>query len=136
MVLLCRSICSIREPFLKRNLPSFVGRESPSNVITKSGLELKICMNTYKIFFVDNTEDFFYRKLDSGVVDDSLKFVTARHVQFREWLDGDSTGWKKEVENPSLHQTQFDEWLKGLTVSNKNGVGEKYRKFHSLKVKK
>jgi paired amphipathic helix protein Sin3a len=28
----------------------------------RPGLELKICVNTYKIFFVDGTEDFFFRK--------------------------------------------------------------------------
>ena len=51
-----------RDPFLKRNLPSHVGEDPPLNVETKSGLELKICVNTYKIFFVDNTEDYFRRK--------------------------------------------------------------------------
>jgi histone deacetylase complex regulatory component SIN3 len=51
-----------RDPFLKRNLPTHVGEDPPLNVETKSGLELKICVNTYKIFFVDNTEDYFRRK--------------------------------------------------------------------------
>ncbi len=40
--------------------------QSPSRAIkpTKiapAGLELKICVNTYKIFFVDGTEDYFFR---------------------------------------------------------------------------
>lgn len=55
-----------RDPFLKRNLPTHVGEDPPLNVETKSGLELKICVNTYKIFFVDNTEDYFRRKRSSN----------------------------------------------------------------------
>jgi paired amphipathic helix protein Sin3a len=51
-----------REPFLRRTLPVEVGDDPPLNVETQSGLELKICVNTYKIFFVDNTEDYFRRK--------------------------------------------------------------------------
>lgn len=50
-------------PFLKRNLSnSRIG-----DVVTVSGLELKICVNTYKIFFVDGTEDYFWRRDASGV---------------------------------------------------------------------
>ena len=49
------------DPFLRRNLPTSIPSEPPTNVLTRSGLELKICLNTYKIFFVEHTEDFFMR---------------------------------------------------------------------------
>src|SRR5690554_7210198 len=48
--------------FLKRNLPAHIPDEPPQDIITHSGLEVKICINTYKIFFVNSTEDFFKRK--------------------------------------------------------------------------
>ncbi|RKP34752.1 hypothetical protein BJ085DRAFT_15119 [Dimargaris cristalligena] len=49
-------------PFLRRNLP----REAPSpdsapRVISHSGLEVKISLNTYRICFVTHSEDFFMR---------------------------------------------------------------------------
>jgi paired amphipathic helix protein Sin3a len=83
-----------RDPFCKRNLPVQVGEEPPVNVETKSGLELKICVNTYKIFFVDNTEDYFKRKRISAPVE----FGNKRVMKFREWLEG-GEGWRRET-NP------------------------------------
>ena len=45
----------VRIPFLKRNLSSI----NPTNAIMNAGLEIKICVNTYKMFFVADTEDFY-----------------------------------------------------------------------------
>jgi paired amphipathic helix protein Sin3a len=81
-----------RDPFLKRNLPSQVGEDPPVNVETKSGLELKICVNTYKIFFVDNTEDYFRRKRTGHLSDSSSK----RSAKFKQWLD---QAWKRGFES-------------------------------------
>ena len=120
-----------REPFLKRNLPHSVGREPPQNVETRSGLELKICMNTYKIFFVDNTEDYFHRKLDNSdpLKVESRKHLSAkerknRHVKFREWLEGES-GWKKDAEEAG--KNAFENLVQG-SVAVKT-PGESYRKL-------
>ena len=51
----------ITDPFLRRNLPRQLVEEPLSGFEMRSGLELKICINTYKIFFVENTEDYFCR---------------------------------------------------------------------------
>ncbi|KAJ1973883.1 hypothetical protein H4R35_003884 [Dimargaris xerosporica] len=51
-------------PFLRRNLP----REAPAaetaspEVLSHSGLEIKIALNTYKICFVTHSEDFFMKR--------------------------------------------------------------------------
>ncbi|KAI8615126.1 hypothetical protein BC830DRAFT_1124114 [Chytriomyces sp. MP71] len=52
------------EPFLRRNLPTQIapGPLAGDTVEMRSGLELKICLNTYKMFFVEDTEDFFARR--------------------------------------------------------------------------
>lgn len=89
-----------REPFLKRSLPATVSREPPSRIVTRSGLELKICMNTYKIFFVEGTEDYFYRKQETQDVlkmDAFSHFATrakaVRADKFGAWMNGPS-GWR------------------------------------------
>lgn len=88
-----------RDPFLKRNLPTHVGEEPPLNVETRSGLELKICVNTYKIFFVDNTEDYFCRKRSFSVNSETQKLnlraemERKRTQKFRAWLESEK-GWK------------------------------------------
>ncbi|KAI8928211.1 hypothetical protein BC831DRAFT_412149 [Entophlyctis helioformis] len=113
-----------KEPFLRRNLPTEVPEEPPLNVETRSGLELKICVNTYKIFFVDNTEDYFRRRR-SGMLG-SLVGLTAgerkqaestgrsrRHAKFEQWLDGPS-GWRKELtaDDAANRDKAFDGWVK------------------------
>ena len=125
-----------REPFLKRNLPINVNREAPENVEARSGLELKISMDTYKIFFVENTEDFFHRKHISGDIftDDTLKHSILkdkkqRFNKFREWLESSETGWKKDLSSNVESVDQFEN-LKGAgTWVNISGIGEKYRKL-------
>jgi paired amphipathic helix protein Sin3a len=48
-----------RGPFLTRNIAQGLER---GDVVSRSGLELKICVNTYRIYFVDGTEDFMMRR--------------------------------------------------------------------------
>ena len=99
-----------RLPFLRRNLPSLDSTSlSPSSALKSSlplsntclmrfGLEIKICVNTYKIFWVENTEDFYCRimrpilkdnqkvamngKKGNGAIYDDKKRV----LKFRRWL--------------------------------------------------
>ena len=110
------------EPFLRRNLPTQVGEDPPLNVETRSGLELKICVNTYKIFFVDNTEDYFRRKVscsESSLLGLSLTEKTKsqesgrnqRLQKFHDWLNS-SKGWKAGLSEPeSLEfEKEYNEW--------------------------
>ncbi|KAI9332798.1 hypothetical protein BDR26DRAFT_868930, partial [Obelidium mucronatum] len=63
------------EPFLRRNLPQQVplGPLTGDIVEMRSGLELKICLNTYKMFFVEDTEDYFARRRSGGGVGGNVR---------------------------------------------------------------
>ncbi|KAJ3114140.1 Transcriptional regulatory protein sin3 [Phlyctochytrium bullatum] len=77
-------------PFLRRNLPNRVSDDPPTDVETRSGLELKICLNTYKIFFVENTEDYFRRKKDASSYPSEearQAIAEASSARFRSWLE-------------------------------------------------
>jgi paired amphipathic helix protein Sin3a len=120
-----------REPFLKRTLPDSIADEVPSNVETRSGLELKICLNTYKIFFVNNTEDFFVRR----GVDRSRRSADrrARHLKFRAWLDS-ANGWRKFIpskQNTEGREREFEEWVLGddVAVSAVSDEFQSFRRF-------
>ncbi|KAK9242525.1 hypothetical protein V1506DRAFT_509342 [Lipomyces tetrasporus] len=61
-------VSKVRMPFLRRHIPqedvegddnSEAG--SKPNTYSKSGLRVRICMNTYKMFFEENSEDVFVR---------------------------------------------------------------------------
>ena len=122
-----------REPFLKRNLPysGSIPDDATANVETKSGLELKICLNTYKIFFVNNTEDYFVRRgIDKSRHQAELK---SRHEKFRAWLDS-SNGWKKFVpskQSCDAKEEEFEQWVAGgdISIITEQDEGRHFRKF-------
>jgi paired amphipathic helix protein Sin3a len=74
-----------REPFLKRHLPSEVPNDPPNNIVTHSGLELKICVNTYRITWVQNTEDYFHHKQEKSSKKLQQSMRQARNARFKEW---------------------------------------------------
>ncbi|EDR09492.1 Sin3 protein [Laccaria bicolor S238N-H82] len=41
----------IKRPFLRRNIPAAV-RDTPPDVSTQDGLEIKVCVRTYRLFYV------------------------------------------------------------------------------------
>ncbi|KAG0335816.1 Transcriptional regulatory protein sin3 [Podila humilis] len=97
--------------FLKRNLPSHIPEEPPQDIITRSGLEVKICINTYKIFFVNSTEDYFRRKNLGGVAKrEQLKDVrTKRLEKMNAWIK--STQEDEKEEGTKEHEDAFQKWL-------------------------
>lgn len=100
------------EPFLRRNLPSAIPDEPPTNVETKSGLELKICVNTYKIFFVDNTEDYFrHKRFASGsatVAATHKADSERRQAKFHKWLYSSKALAPEAIE---AHKKAYNSWI-------------------------
>jgi hypothetical protein len=59
----------VKQPFLRRTmhpLPPAAECSPSSAFIADSGLEIKVCIGSYKLFFVPETEDFFARRLSEG----------------------------------------------------------------------
>ncbi|KAF9185223.1 Transcriptional regulatory protein sin3 [Haplosporangium sp. Z 11] len=108
--------------FLKRNLPAHIPDEPPQDIITHSGLEVKICINTYKIFFVNSTEDFFKRKGSSPSQEKLKESRSKRSQKMQEWLK--ATMEKQKADQAEL-DSSFQKWLlegpedakKGFTTS-------------------
>ncbi|KAG1768758.1 hypothetical protein EV702DRAFT_1181913 [Suillus placidus] len=50
----------VRPPFLRKNVPPSVAADTPA-VLAHSALETKVCVRTYRLFFVSGTEDFLWR---------------------------------------------------------------------------
>lgn len=68
-------------------MPSVEGSERIlPNVLTRNGLEIKICINSYHVFFVNNTEDSF-RRLRPSVPSTKLQQDTVRRQElWNRWL--------------------------------------------------
>ncbi|TPX52735.1 hypothetical protein SeMB42_g01212 [Synchytrium endobioticum] len=82
------------EAFLRRNLPEHADNAHLSRQVdARAGLELKICVNSYRIHFMEGTEDYFRRrrpndKKERDVLRDreaSSKGI--RSKIFKRWLE-------------------------------------------------
>ncbi|KAG0224512.1 Transcriptional regulatory protein sin3 [Actinomortierella wolfii] len=103
---------SVVPTFMKRNLPAQILDEPPQDVTTTSGLEIKICINTYKIFFVNNTEDFFKRnKIAVPLTEAKTKELRAkRRNKFNAWLVSQREEHASKKENDE-YQAEWEKWL-------------------------
>ncbi|KAF9433156.1 Transcriptional regulatory protein sin3 [Entomortierella beljakovae] len=101
--------------FLKRNLPSNIPEEPQQDIITHSGLEVKICINTYKIFFVNTTEDFFERKGPKVPKEKLEKNRVKRLEKMNTWL-------KSTLEEQESDEASFQKWLIDGPEDKKQGL--------------
>ncbi|KAK9763347.1 hypothetical protein K7432_010059 [Basidiobolus ranarum] len=106
------------KPFLSRNRPTNLSNESPQDAVMNSGLELKICVNTLKTYFVANTEDYFKRK--GKLISESSLENTKRqkHQKWRKWLDGD-LGWSRGKAKEELEK-KCEQWFTGKSLDIKD----------------
>ena len=68
-----------------RNLPAVV-REAQPDVSSEDGLEIKVCLRTYRLFYVSNTEDFMWRHRYKEEVDKNSQRLKLRNELRRKWL--------------------------------------------------
>ncbi|RKO95154.1 hypothetical protein CAUPRSCDRAFT_13108, partial [Caulochytrium protostelioides] len=105
----------VRRPFLRRNLPANAGAddEAQRDIITHSGLELKICVNTYKIFFVDHTEDYFERRREDPLPY-SAATRQAKQQRWRAHMDTKRRERRKDGGDwTAAKEAAFEQWFSG-----------------------
>ncbi|CAO3630909.1 unnamed protein product [Cunninghamella blakesleeana] len=76
--------------FLKRNMKKCTDEEARSNIIVRSGMQYKICRDTYHMFYIIGTEDV-YMRLPSST---SLQPSHSSSSKWKTWLESDK-GWSK-----------------------------------------
>ncbi|KAG7097684.1 hypothetical protein E1B28_005009 [Marasmius oreades] len=79
-----------RSSFLRRNLPPSPSDPesalSPPVVAAQDSLEIKICVHTYRLFFVSKTEDYLFTTQDPTDIQKSLQRLQARDDLRQKWL--------------------------------------------------
>ncbi|KAJ7127188.1 hypothetical protein C8R44DRAFT_733814 [Mycena epipterygia] len=73
-----------RRPFLRKNLPEAV-RNVPPTVVTQDGLEIKICVRTYRLFYVSNSEDYLFKLRTFGEVEAASKQLERKTTFRQKW---------------------------------------------------
>ena len=81
----------------------------------KNGLECKISVNTYKMFFVEDTEDVFRRRVPIPTSEEVDALNRENHAKFSKYLS-------EVTQDP---RTDAPEWmLKGPSGENEDGGDE------------
>jgi len=83
----------IRSPFLRRNLPRDV-RDTEASILVRPGIEIKVCIRTYRLFYVTNSEDSAWKKHTPEDLAQMAKCLETRNRQRHKWLQ-DSLRSKK-----------------------------------------
>lgn len=81
-----------RLPFLKRNMTRTKKAGPPPIVASQSALEFKVCMRTYRLFFVPGTEEALVRlRTGREYAEAARKLQTARSRR-QKWWEGSEKG--------------------------------------------
>lgn len=72
-----------------RNLPPAV-REIQPDVSSQDGLEIKVCLRTYRLFYVPYTEDFMWKYRGMEEMEKNLRQLKLRNAIRRKWLEDGS----------------------------------------------
>ncbi|EIN09044.1 hypothetical protein PUNSTDRAFT_102594 [Punctularia strigosozonata HHB-11173 SS5] len=82
----------IRRPFLQRSLGHARGREHPvakMDVLGSDKLEIRICVKTYRFFYVPGTEDVFWRRTaPAQEIEACEKKVRQKDEVRNRWIEG------------------------------------------------
>jgi paired amphipathic helix protein Sin3a len=103
--------------FLARN-KKLLDKDSKAmdNLLFINGLECKVCMATYKLFYVEDTTDFMYRKKSSKRGDMGDKLKQKKREQLQKFLNKRQPEMIKEAEEKERLEREQEEQAK-LAVS-------------------
>ncbi|KAI9300775.1 hypothetical protein BJ944DRAFT_18484 [Cunninghamella echinulata] len=78
--------------FLKRNMKKCTDEEARKNIIVRSGMQYKICRDTYHMFYIIGTEDVYMRLPPTEATYSS----SPSDSKWETWLESDK-GWSKGI---------------------------------------
>ncbi|KAI8374728.1 uncharacterized protein BYT42DRAFT_499846 [Radiomyces spectabilis] len=94
--------------FLKRNLRDNVHDDRLKDILVQSGMQYKICRNTYHMFYIIGTEDTFMRRR----ADTAASTSEDRDKTWRAWLESEK-GWSHDIADKTKAEQDARNWLNG-----------------------
>ncbi|KAH9932297.1 uncharacterized protein B0H18DRAFT_987465 [Fomitopsis serialis] len=93
-----------KRPFLRKSRLPIATDEVPE-VVAHGGLEIKVCVRTYRLFFVSDTEDYLWRVVDSDEISSAREKGRIQSNKRRQWLERfarqrEEPQQRKEQSNP------------------------------------
>ncbi|KAH9179056.1 hypothetical protein EDB89DRAFT_2217542 [Lactarius sanguifluus] len=80
----------VRRPFLRRSLPTKAAGGSSSSsqgFYARGGLEIKVCVRTYRLFYVSRTEDVLWRVQAAAERERAAARLVARDAGRARWVE-------------------------------------------------
>jgi len=82
----------VKPPLLRRSLDSELDVPLPPSAYhSRARLQIKVCIRTYRLFFVAGTEDFYWRKRTTAEIEESHALAVERRAErkatFAAWLN-------------------------------------------------
>lgn len=72
--------------FMQRNLPESI-RETSPDVSSQDGLEIKVCVRTYRLFYVSQSEDFIWKYRSREEAAGNSQQLHRQNELRRKWID-------------------------------------------------
>jgi len=80
----------IKRPYLRKNLPAAV-KNAPPKVATQDGLEIKICVRTYRLFYVSASEDYLFKLRTFEEAEATSASLEKGNARRQKWLQEQSS---------------------------------------------
>jgi paired amphipathic helix protein Sin3a len=69
-----------------------------SDVLAGDGLEIKVCVRTYRLFYVPGTEDILCRVPRAGEVETASEKLRLRQAEWKKWVERLETGESRRAD--------------------------------------
>lgn len=69
-----------------RNIPAKI-RDTQPDVVTQDGQEIKVCVRTYRLFYVPETEDFLWKFRSKEEMEEAAANLKKRNALREKWMD-------------------------------------------------
>ncbi|WFD06240.1 hypothetical protein MVES1_001584 [Malassezia vespertilionis] len=99
-------------PLLKRNLPASpeTADAQGTRYVIRNGLDIRVCMHTYRLFFVQGSEDVFARMRSAEDKEALARNAAARSRRWNAWLDArraalDAPAEEQVTEEPDANES-------------------------------
>ncbi|KAF5380698.1 hypothetical protein D9757_007032 [Collybiopsis confluens] len=94
------TLAKIKKPYLSRNLPRTRTFTEPE-IIGSDALEIKVCIRTYRLFYVADTEDYLCTGKSARDYTSIVPTLQKRDQARREWIERNKTASQQQPENSS-----------------------------------
>lgn len=110
--------------FCSSNLRPNLHDKHLNKLFVRSGMQYKICRDTYHMFYIIGSEDIFMRPNSSSSQSESNHAEITRKPKWTNWLESSEKGWCRGLSDQEKAQKEEEAMSKLNLSSTDGGHGE------------